>query len=243
MVETITPLPQRRRWLQFRLRTLLVAITVLAIPLGVIVERAERQRRAVERIESLGGTVWYDYQYGVNAKGETTITMNMPHPTSFSWARRLLGDHYFDTVWHVNAIEWRPVPQTPTFQHFMGPTPMQTKLSQAPTQAIGAIGQLRHLKSLDLCKSRTTDADLKYLTPLTRLERLELNDTLVTDAGLQSLSHSKQLKHLNIRDTGVTAGGVSDLRQRLPNCDIQTNAVESATRNMPPAAGASPAAH
>ncbi len=52
--------PKRRKWLQFRLRTLLIAILVLSLPLSwfaVRLKRARRQRQAVQMIEQLGGFV------------------------------------------------------------------------------------------------------------------------------------------------------------------------------------------
>lgn len=49
---------QRLRWFQFRLRTLLVAILLLSLPLswfGWRLEEARRQRKAVEAIRQMGG--------------------------------------------------------------------------------------------------------------------------------------------------------------------------------------------
>ena len=57
-----TPSKPRRRWFQFSLRTLMVLVTVLCVWLGLVSERARKQREAVAAIEALGGWVWYDYQ-------------------------------------------------------------------------------------------------------------------------------------------------------------------------------------
>src|SRR5687767_3006090 len=51
-----------RRWLRFSLRTLLVLLTVACVTLGLWVQRAERQRRAVAAIREMGGSVTYDFQ-------------------------------------------------------------------------------------------------------------------------------------------------------------------------------------
>ena len=45
----------RRRWLQISLRTLLILVTLLSIGLGWVVNRGERQRRAVAALEEMGG--------------------------------------------------------------------------------------------------------------------------------------------------------------------------------------------
>lgn len=57
--------PKRRRWFQFRLRTLLIAALVLSLPLSWFawrMEKAKRQREAVQAIEKLGGEAYYDWQ-------------------------------------------------------------------------------------------------------------------------------------------------------------------------------------
>jgi hypothetical protein len=59
----VPPIPaRRRRWFQFRLRTVLLGTVVLCLPLGwlsVKLERTRRQRRAVSAITNAGGFVWY----------------------------------------------------------------------------------------------------------------------------------------------------------------------------------------
>lgn len=52
---------ERPRYFQFRVRTLILSVLVLSLPLSclaVVVDRARRQREAVEAIEQLGG--WTD---------------------------------------------------------------------------------------------------------------------------------------------------------------------------------------
>ena len=55
------PCPNRRRY-AFSLRTLLVALTIVAIWLGWWVRTAERQKQSVAAIRELGGWVYYDFQ-------------------------------------------------------------------------------------------------------------------------------------------------------------------------------------
>jgi hypothetical protein len=226
MTKAVPPPPKRRRWLQFGMRSLLVAITLVAIPLGVIVNRAERQRRAVERIESLGGTVWYDYQYSIDPTGLRSFKINV-EPTNWLSARRWLGNHYFDTAWHIQAVAMRPITDSNGEYLWLGPAPVPTDFSQDPAQAIDAVGQLRNLRSLNFSHSRMTDADLEHLLQLSSLERLELDGTEVTAAGLSRLLRSlTQLKILSIRNTGVTASEIKRLRRSAPNCFIQANPIE-----------------
>ena len=90
--------PQRRRWFQFRLRTLLIAILVLSLPLswfGARLQKARRQREAVEAIERLGGRVMYDWE------------TSFQRPNGPSWLRPLLGSDFFDKVRLVNLMDAR----------------------------------------------------------------------------------------------------------------------------------------
>ncbi len=79
-----------RRWYQFSLRTLLVAFMVLGVPLSWFAARMERtrkQRKAVEAIQRLGGSVEYDR-----------------HMPSLTWLRCWLGNDFFDEVETVDVL-------------------------------------------------------------------------------------------------------------------------------------------
>jgi hypothetical protein len=53
---------RRPRGLRFSLRTFLITVAIFAVTIGWYVDRAERQRRAVQRIEQHGGKVFFDSQ-------------------------------------------------------------------------------------------------------------------------------------------------------------------------------------
>src|SRR5262245_41847591 len=58
-----------RRWLQFNLRTLLVLMFLVFVPLGWLAARhhqKQRERGAVNAIENIGGQVSYSLQYDEN---------------------------------------------------------------------------------------------------------------------------------------------------------------------------------
>jgi hypothetical protein len=81
----------RRRWLQFSLRGLIALLTVFAIWLGVVVNRAREQREAVKAIESLGGVVLYDWQ------------IEFYYTDRFN-ERPLLGDDFFHDAEFVQLL-------------------------------------------------------------------------------------------------------------------------------------------
>ena len=69
----------KRRFLRFSLRALLLFVVVLSVPLGWFaweMQRARRQRVAVDRIWELGGEVFYDYKFDENG----TWTVGLAEP-------------------------------------------------------------------------------------------------------------------------------------------------------------------
>jgi len=78
----------RHRWRQFSLRTMLVLATCVALSwLGLKVRQAGEQRKAVEAIHRLGGTVFYDYLHDWIAPVPPPIFTPTDQPTRprFVW--------------------------------------------------------------------------------------------------------------------------------------------------------------
>lgn len=89
--------------LQFSLRMFFVVLTVFALWLGNAVNRAREQRELVKAIESLGGTVQYDWQTGHNIRlkeGEYTYRF-YSHSHRPVWIRNLFQG--VKVVWFFNA--------------------------------------------------------------------------------------------------------------------------------------------
>jgi hypothetical protein len=90
----------KRRWFQFSLRTLLIVVALLAVPLGYVGWQAKivRERKAMVReVAKMGGQVVfssYETKLGPDSHfrfGETT--MKPPYPT-VSTLRAWLGDDF-----------------------------------------------------------------------------------------------------------------------------------------------------
>ena len=122
------PAKPERRWFQFRLRTLLIAVMLLALPLSwvaVRMERARRQREVVDEIVRLGGVSLYDWEATPPPIGQSMLDVK-PYP---AWLRKLLGDDFFDTVASVSfppQPEWDPSHQTPSSPHVQRSHPKGT---------------------------------------------------------------------------------------------------------------------
>ena len=73
------PRQPRRRWFQYRLRTLLIVMTVAAVPLGWWSYNADRQRRAAETLERHGAIVSYggdSSRFYSNKKSELPVLLH-----------------------------------------------------------------------------------------------------------------------------------------------------------------------
>ena len=184
----------KRRWFQFRLRTLMVFVTLCAVACSwftVRWQRARGQREAVEAIEKAGGSVLYDYQ--VDADWILTGVSEPPVP---GWLRNVLGEDFFSDVVIVGL------------------------LSGVGNDRVVYLKRLTGLRSLSLKDSQVTDSGLEHLQGLTKLERLDLGRTQVTDAGLEQLRGLTNMRELLLYSTQVTDAGVKKLQEALPNCSI-----------------------
>ena len=86
----------RRRIPQYSLRTALCALTLVCIWLGVETCRARRQKRAMERIDQLGGSVFYDYEVGeLDGSGRGCGINPWAEPSVARWLIRLCGVDLF----------------------------------------------------------------------------------------------------------------------------------------------------
>ena len=177
-----SPAERRRRWFQYRLRTLVVFVLMCAIPgswFAVRMQQAKKQREAVEAIERLLGSVWYDYQ---DRDGE------LPGPT---WLRDLLGDDFFARVVGVN-LGSAQVTDT-DLKHII--TLSQLRRLDLGSKPITDAG-LEHLRGLSqlrvliLTGTRITDAGLKYLTKLAQLQEICVHSTQLTDQTINQLQRA-----------------------------------------------------
>jgi len=212
------PKPKRRRWYQFSLRTLLIVVLVLSLPLGWIgwkLEKAREQRKAVEAILKEGASVWYDYQM----KKETGVLIPGAEPPGPAWLRKLLGDDVFADVVQVFL---RGDNVDSQLKQIKGFTKMRTLHTYKHVTDAGLehITGMKELKILSLDGSQITDEGLAHLSGLTELRLLMLSRTQITDAGLRHLNGLTKLTGLHVVDTRVTDDGAIELQEVLPNCEI-----------------------
>jgi len=170
----------KRRWFQFRLRTLFVLVVVAAAPcvwLKAKLDRKQKERVAIAEIESLGGFVLYDWE---NADQEG--------PPGPAWLRRLFGDDFFARmIW--SDICGQEV--TDGSLVYLDPLADLEFVDLSGAEKITDNG-LCHLKALSHLRALVlgagvTDQAVGHLKELTQLRELIVEDSSVTDAGVAEL--------------------------------------------------------
>lgn len=172
-----TDRPKRRRWFQFRLRTLLIAILILSLPLSwfaVRLQRARRQREAVAAIEGLGGNVQYERPQGKQ------------QPVS-SWLRDLLGRDFFD---RVTLVYLQGNVTNADLEHLTALLDLERLMLRSPQITDAGLKHLQgmsNLRYLTLISTSITDAGLTHLEGLPNLQGLTIDDADVTLEGVEDL--------------------------------------------------------
>ena len=199
----------KRRWYQYSLRTLLIFVTLSAIPcswFAVKMQQARRQRAAVEAIRKLKGIVVYDHEYD----REATYS-GPPGPT---WLRKLVGDDFFASVLEV-LIDELPATHAPMPHLKELPGLQHLSLSgwHVTDASLENVEGLTQLLELHLDTTQVTDAGLERLSGLTRLRAFDLTASFsVTDAGLRHLTGMSQIVTLSLSNNRITDAGLEHLK-------------------------------
>ena len=172
---TDQPPKPRRRWFQFSLRTLLIAVTLVAgllVAWRVYVEPYRRQRETVALIKELGGSY-------------TT------EPSGPSWLRGLFGDKTFQNIIRISLPgKDRDAEIADLARHLEGLASLRTldlSLTDVTDAGLAYLNELTILHTLDLSLTDVSDAGLAHLKGLTNLQDLYLSLTDVTNAGVKEL--------------------------------------------------------
>jgi hypothetical protein len=214
------PPKRKRRWFQFGLRTLLIVVTVVAVPsawLGHKIEQKRRQRDAIEDIRRIGGRVEFGYQLDFDG----VPLANDRQPPGALWLRKLLGDDFFADAKSVDLSgtevrddDLQDLDELPDLE-FLGLN--GTRITDG---GLVHVGELRRLRMLGLTSSAISDAGLSHLRGLTRIEMLFIAYNPISDAGIEKLTCHKALGWLSVGDTEVTDEGVRQFKRAVPGCGV-----------------------
>ncbi|MCE9553687.1 MAG: hypothetical protein K8T91_09995 [Planctomycetes bacterium] len=212
-----------RRMFQFRLRTLLILTTIIAVALGWWSYKAHQHREVVTAITSAGAEVSYTLE-DPSQFGDDPYQSFWP-----SWLINLVGVDYFarlDCVRFVNVRNTGAVLQCLDGFTIRRLDLSHSRITDADLQRLERL----NLKELDVSETQITDAGLQHLQSLRSLIAINLRDTQITDAGIEHLNGLDNLEGLNISKTRVTDAGIKRL-QRLPSLavlDLRDTAISDA---------------
>ncbi len=229
---------QPRRFLQFSLRTVLVAMTVLALWLGMWLDRGRREKAAVEALSQKGYVgIMYDYQVDPSGKWVTN-----PSPPGSDWARDWIGEHCFTRVVRLSRfrsdLDDDALAHVAQFRQIRSLRNDVMMVSAAEVHSlwissanyidsgyvtdtgIAHLKRLARLEALVLVGTTVTNDGLRELTGLQRLKRLKISSPNITDEGIPHFLRLRNLEALCVSGTSISEAGVSELRRGLPNCQI-----------------------
>ena len=216
-----------RKRAQFGLRTLLVVVTTLALALGWLVRRVERQRAAVEQIELRGGRVVYAHQAAhqqallqAGALGPDSPAAPLPGP---AWLRRWLSPHYFQRVERVylhpeqaGSDAHLPLGDLPGVKYLLV---TGGSVGAPQLRSIGAAGSLEELY---LINAELDEQGIVQLANLRRLKQIEMHGGSFTATGFRHLCQIPNLEELFLVETKVESAGFESLPllQKLRFLDV-----------------------
>lgn len=178
--------------LRFSVATLLLLISAICVALAIVTGRTREQRLAIERIRSVAGTVWYDYERSSAPSGSLGRK-----PENYSFIRWAFGDDAIDCVDLVDL-----------------------ESSFVTDDDLYCLTRLRGVKAVWLNNTAISDDGLRVLAQLPALVEIRLENTSVSDAGAKHLENVKSLRRASLYNTNITQSGCEHLRRSLPNCQI-----------------------
>jgi hypothetical protein len=194
--------PTRLRWLhsfsrcRFSLRTLLVVVTGISLALGFLGESARRQRRLIDTVEALRGTVGYATLFDSDPKYNRSPKSLVPQ-----WVSSVISPDYYARVADVRM--GRSI-------QLMGPGVIDELASR-----LAAIPALHHLS---LSGFELSDDEYMAIAIDARPKEITFVNVELNDAAATTLSNVTSLCDLGLNDVRISAQGISGLR-RLPNLE------------------------
>jgi hypothetical protein len=206
--------PARRHWrFQFSLRTLLLFVSVVGVLcgyLGMFIQSAQKQRKAVAQIQRLGGQVNYDYEFGHHD--------SPPTPPGPSFLRRIFGEDAFANVKYVSLYS-----ETNTIRDedliVLRELPKVDQLylwSPGITdRGMKIVAENRNLQQLSLVDVNISGDGLMLFGKNERLESLYLHAASIDDSTISGIETQGSVRCLILRKTGLTDAGLASVARLL----------------------------
>lgn len=206
----------KRKWFQFRLRTLLVLTALVACTagtLGVRFKQARDQRIAVTELLKLGATITYEDGNRVQQNVPLGRLSQIAPTAKSTWMRTLLGDDFFSRVTQLDLRE---------SNYFGWSTRKLIAKDPIDDGSLAHVANLPYLRVLVLSSDKVTDDGLQVLKGLSELEELEISRARITDDGVKFLGPLRALKKLHLVDAPLTDSVLNQITSywRLEELDL-----------------------
>lgn len=202
---------RRRRWLQFSLRSLLIAMLVFGLLLGWLayqIQLVAAQANAAAEIDRLGGNAMECHLMATN---------DVLRDYSPTWLQDSMGEKYFETI-NYASLDKATDDDLVLFQSLSKLRALHLNSPHVTDDGLIHLRPLRQLESLSFVGANITDRGLIPICQFTNLQYLNLSSTRITDAGLAKISKLPNLRLLELDDTAITDAGLQYL-QNLPDLE------------------------
>jgi hypothetical protein len=214
-----------RRSFQFGLRFALCLLTVFALAFGWFANRVWIQRDIVARIESLGGSVWYDYEVD-----STNFIAASPESKVPKLLLGWLGPDWFHDICvvDVGSVNGEPGFRDDDLERLKS-LPRLRKLilrdsTRVTARGILAIGEMKSLQWGFLGHPQIQAEDLRPLQALPALSHLEVS-TPLGDDGMAEFAKFPALKELRISSEGITDSGLVAIAKQPTLRSLKTSGI------------------
>lgn len=218
---------------RFSLRSLLIAISLVAILLGWGVEQTRRRQQAISSVERLGG--WVEYADSAILP-RTNLVGYLPQKWTDAffgdgWRRAVSAIHIRDVrlsdselglLNYVDEVHFLDLQDTAfsrgALRHITSLNRLQVlsldrvSIDEKPVCDLSFLHELPNLNQLYLSGAKINGADLAYVKQLKELQVLTLDYTPIHDEDLAELADMRNLTNVNLNETQVGDPGLAHIR-------------------------------